>query len=780
MLAYGAGGQEAGGDVGADFLLFPPAARTDAMGGVLDGLGNHLEGIYFNPSILSPISEFTLQVNVNPLPNDVTHSQAAIALPIFGGLAAVSGQFLNTGGFTYINPSGQAQETLAVFDAAAVVGYSRYIWKTVSAGLSAKLVYRALGNYSAVGFASDAGVSAWFETPHIGQRPKPPTREQLQKEFNREVTGIDREKEKRTEDAAETVASLRKEVASAEESLAKLEAKIAEAEEDKKEPLLADKATAETELQSLRTTLGDEEQKAREGLDAIDQWYVGELAAAQARYDGKRAELDRVESERARLFSVINDPEEELTDEILDFNIDASISKTGDFLSQRRTSLSEAEAAYRSKRNGIIEDLRSSMKSYQDQIDSETGPRASALTGELAALRQTLTSLANAETDEEKARAKETQNQIKAKEKELAGLLDDPWIKRLQKRISEKESEIGRMEEEILKKSEESERASGEAEETAAEDIQDFEDLRSRLKKELKKAKLKRELDLLEASSDRAMEKAQRDYKGKERKTYLNLLSALYSHEEKIFQARLTSVREDSDSRMFDFETEIRKTRETLEDDFAFESRFLSQKISQLKKEEGKEAELAAANDELSQKEEAYKSALGELSSREKSFDIDERAKRDSENAGISEERRNVRLIFLQTDTPYLNTSVVAGMRNAGSNMTFAEEGFPMPTTFTLGLGYAVLNTDNHSIKLSVEADFPLHDDISFSFGVEYGFAGFAFFRAGYALGAVQRSFSAGFGVDLTLGFSEYMIDYAFRPLPDYGLQHSFAIAIRL
>ena len=41
-----------------------------------------------------------------------------------------------------------------------------------------------------------------------------------------------------------------------------------------------------------------------------------------------------------------------------------------------------------------------------------------------------------------------------------------------------------------------------------------------------------------------------------------------------------------------------------------------------------------------------------------------------------------------------------------------------------------------------------------------------------------DRNFAAGFGMKLGLGFTEYAVDYTFRPLPDYGFVHSFGVAI--
>ncbi len=114
-------------------------------------------------------------------------------------------------------------------------------------------------------------------------------------------------------------------------------------------------------------------------------------------------------------------------------------------------------------------------------------------------------------------------------------------------------------------------------------EIAAVEALRLSLKKELKRAKLKRELDTVDARKDAGVQKAQRDYKAVERKLYQQLLAAMYRHEEKIFQSRLAAVKADADARRYDFDTEQQKSREALDDDFAFLERFLNGKIAEEK-----------------------------------------------------------------------------------------------------------------------------------------------------------------------------------------------------
>ena len=767
-----------GGTTAADFLIFPPATRIDAMGGSVDGLGLDLEGIHFNPALLAAVPDFRLQLNVNPLPNDVTNSQLAAGFPLFGGTFAAAAQMLNTGGFTYVNESGQAEASVAVYDAAAVVSYSSYLWKTISLGLSAKGIYSTLGDYNAFGFAADAGASAWFETPHIGQAPKPPTQKQLEAQYEKEKKEIESEKEKKLKPVTEESAPIRKNIESLEKESTVLEGKIAEAEGEKRAELEVKKADVEAQLADLKNQLASAEVSEKDAVAEIEAWYGEEISAANKRHSERLTNLALIETERRRLFAVIDDPNQELTPETVDSNIDESVSKTWDFLADRRQTFLSRKESYTKRLQTRITEIRQEIADYQEKLEAETGPKAKQLNQEIDSLKNQKASLEGSEDPEAKNQIKEINSQISAKEKELQGLLSDPWLKRLQNRIDEKNEEIEQLQSDIESLVSDTDTAIEDASAEAEKEIKNFESLREELQKELKKAKLKRELDLVDARNENAIEKANRNYKAKEKKIYERLLAAMYRNEERIFQARLQSAKEDADNRGYDFRTAQNKTRESLEDEFAFQERFLSAQISQLKKESPDSAELASTEEEVKAKRGEYQQAVAELDEKAKNFSDAEQSNLDREVVAIKEERRKIRLIFLQTDTPYKNTNMNMVVRNGGTQMTFVSEGYPLPTIFSVAVGYAFVNTVLHNAKLTAQLNVPFYDAISVGIGAEYVFGNLVYVRGGYTFGAVDRSFSTGAGVRLALGFTEVSVDYAFRPLPDYGLLHSIGVAL--
>lgn len=770
--------QSESGTTAADFLIFPPASRIDAMGGAVDGLGLDLEGIQFNPALLAPLTDFRLQLNVNPLPNDISNSQLAVGFPLLGGTFAAAAQMLNTGGFTYVNELGQPEASVSVYDAAVTVGYSRYIWKTISLGLSAKGIYSTLGDDNALGFAADVGASAWFETPHIGRAPKPPTMKQLEAQYEKEQNEIESEKARRLKPVTEDSIPIRKDIEKLEGQKIDLEGKITEAEPEKLAELEAGKTEVESQLSDLKTQLAAAEVKEKDAVSEIEAWYREEMAAADARHAERVAYLDWIESERARLFAVIDDPNQELSPDMVDSNIDEGITKARAFLSDRRQTFLARKESFTQRMQARIAEIQQEISDYQGMIDEETGPKAKQLNQDIDSLKSRKSSLEDSEDPEAKNQIKEISGQIGAKEKELQGLLSDPWLKRLQKRIDDKNAEIEQLEKDIETFVADTEEAITDAEADAEKEINKFEALRTELQKELKKAKLKRELDLIDARNEKATEKDQRVYKAKEKKIYERLLAAMYRNEEKIFQERLQSAKHDADIRSYDFRTDQQKTLQSLEDDFAFQERFLSAKISDLKKNSPDSPELSSAQEELKAKQEEYNQAVADLADKAKQFDNSEKTRLEAEIEAIKEERRKIRLVFLQTDTPYKNTNLNLVVRNGGTPMTFVSEGYPLPTTFSAALGYSFVNTDLHNAKLTAQLNVPFYDAISVAVGAEYVFADLVYVRGGYTFGAVDRSFSTGAGVRLALGFTEVSVNYAFRPLPDYGLLHSIGVAL--
>ncbi|MCX7030798.1 MAG: hypothetical protein NTU62_11860 [Spirochaetes bacterium] len=785
-LALPAFAQTGGGTSGADFLIAPPAARVDAMGGVADPLGTGLEAMGYNPAALATQESMRLQLTIDPMPNEVTHSQLAFGFPLLGGYAAAGVQLLNTGGFTFINILGQPQDTVNVFDTAAAFSYAHYIWSTVSLGADLKGVWRSLGDENALAVAGDLGATAWFPTPHVGQAPRAPTPKQLEDEFTKAKAAIESEKQKRTATAAKQSAEAQKQLDAAEKTVTDLVKQLDAAAEDKKEAIAGKKQAAETVRDAAAAELATAQKNDAAALSEIDAWYQAEMVKAQGSYQKKVADLDTIASERKRLFTVIDDPAQELSADQLNAAIDSSIAKTRGLLEERTAAANKRKISYDERRTAQSAAASTAIAGYEALVNEAVGPRRAELVKALEALKTEQATLQQ-DKDANKDRLSVLSKEIDAKQKEIDGLSTDPWVKRLQERIAARQNEIKQADADTAAMAKTTEQSVAEATAAAEKDVKDFEALRVSLQKELKKTKLKRDLDKVDARSDTAQARVQAEYKAKEKALYLRLLAAMYRHEEKIFQDRLAAAQDAEAIRALDFEADQAKAAAALDDEWAFQERVLSGKIAELSaglaKGAEEPAELKTLKADRAAKETAYRNGVAALNEKKRTFENSEKTLLEDATAAVKADQARARLIYLQTDKPYLNTAVAVGVRNVGSPVKFVSEAVPLPMSATANASYALVNVQDHNVKIAVQGDVPLLDLWSWSvgIGVEYVYAGIAYARIGYninQLWAGLQSISGGLGVHLTAGFTTYAVDYAFKPLPDYGFQHGIGVTI--
>jgi len=776
--------QEEGGTSGADFLTSTPIPRYNSMGGVYDGLDYHIEAIHVNPAGSASIDRMIFQFAIMPYPNDVSHSQLSFGIPLLGGVGTASGQFLNTGGFTYINENLQPEDTVNVYDAAASIGYSRFVWDELSVGLNLKMIYRTLGDYNAFAFGSDIGAAYKFETPHVGQRPKPPTNKKLEKKYNAQVSTIDNEKDKRIKEANAIIGELDKDIETLEKDIEATSDKIDSSEGEKQQNLIGKRKELESNLNKLEEQLSVEQEKSREDLEAIEQWYAGEVQAAEELYNQKLADLHYVESERTRLFSIVNEPERELTEEMMDASIDEVIDKSQSYQINRIDSLHKQNAEFAEIRQQRIEEIQEEITVYLQQIEKETGPEIKKLQDKLNSLEARKQELEALESDDTKEQLQAVNKQISETEKELDAAKSDPWIKRLDKRVEDKKGEIDDLNEIITQNTEQTNKAIEELKKSTGNDIESFNIIREGLKRELKKAKLKQELDLLNANKEKKKQKAITNYEEKENEIYTDLLSVRYTNEEKIIDASVDAIEQDYENTRYDYQTQYNKEYERIEDEFVFQERYLSTKIAeQEKKLKAKEAddkdksELETLKIELEDKKNTYNTEIDELEKLHKNRLAEQQNAYEIRLQELEWEKKITRLIYLQTDDPYRNTTVHASLTNFGSKVTFVQEGYPLPTTAHIGAGYALLNTYKHTVRIGMQMDIPFQDELALGMGAEYGFLHMFYGRVGYTFLTPYKSVSFGIGANVPVGFTDFSVDYTFQPIPDYGFVHTFGIS---
>ncbi len=118
--------------------------------------------------------------------------------------------------------------------------------------------------------------------------------------------------------------------------------------------------------------------------------------------------------------------------------------------------------------------------------------------------------------------------------------------------------------------------------------------------------------------------------------------------------------------------------------------------------------------------------------------------------------------------TGYESLQFGMSVRNFSQEFKYAQEGFELPLTFSIGLSMNVfdftsLSKDNHSLIVSLDAIDARSHSAQIAIGAEYTFLNRFMLRSGYISNADEYDFTFGVGASV-YGF---VFDYSFTP---YGL----------
>jgi len=127
-------------------------------------------------------------------------------------------------------------------------------------------------------------------------------------------------------------------------------------------------------------------------------------------------------------------------------------------------------------------------------------------------------------------------------------------------------------------------------------------------------------------------------------------------------------------------------------------------------------------------------------------------------------------------DTPLKGLSLGACLQNLGTEVKFIQEGYPLPLTLKLGIGFTK-NMMGQPLTLAVDYNVPNDDKESFSLGGEYWVRNVLGLRAGYKNGQALGN-GLCLGVGLKISFVE--LSYAFLGLGYLGNTHRMGLTIKL
>ena len=115
---------------------------------------------------------------------------------------------------------------------------------------------------------------------------------------------------------------------------------------------------------------------------------------------------------------------------------------------------------------------------------------------------------------------------------------------------------------------------------------------------------------------------------------------------------------------------------------------------------------------------------------------------------------------------------------NFGSDETFVNEAYPLPTAFTFGLAINAIESDEHTVMASFSATKPNDGKPLGNVGVEYSFSNFLFARGGYQLYHEVATYSLGAGVRGDILGYRLRFDYSFSNFRLLGGAHRFGLGI--
>lgn len=135
-----------------------------------------------------------------------------------------------------------------------------------------------------------------------------------------------------------------------------------------------------------------------------------------------------------------------------------------------------------------------------------------------------------------------------------------------------------------------------------------------------------------------------------------------------------------------------------------------------------------------------------------------------------------------------VNGAASGYIRNNTSNTVYKIDSAPfeMPNTLEIGLGYNMQFAGNNELLISTDFKNDNFYEDTYSVGAEYGYDNLLFVRGGYTFAPNLSSedrvfgFSAGFGINYSVGGVALRVDYAYKEAQYFDANHIFSLGIGL
>ena len=139
--------------------------------------------------------------------------------------------------------------------------------------------------------------------------------------------------------------------------------------------------------------------------------------------------------------------------------------------------------------------------------------------------------------------------------------------------------------------------------------------------------------------------------------------------------------------------------------------------------------------------------------------------------------------VLYQTGLRSLNFAISA--RNFSRELTYAEENFELPLTFSMGLSADLFemsgySSNMHALQMAVEAERPRDYAEQVKVGVEYTFINTLSLRAGYLFPTDEQGINLGAGLQTDVSGITLGVDYAYTQFGTFGTVNRLAVQFAL
>jgi hypothetical protein len=115
---------------------------------------------------------------------------------------------------------------------------------------------------------------------------------------------------------------------------------------------------------------------------------------------------------------------------------------------------------------------------------------------------------------------------------------------------------------------------------------------------------------------------------------------------------------------------------------------------------------------------------------------------------------------------------------NFGTEVQYVNESYPLPTSFTFGLGMNVIDGDTHKLLLTAAGVKPNEGEPMAQAGLEWNFDNTFFLRAGQRFNYSAATYSFGGGVRVDLFGNGVRADYSYSKYETLGGVHRFGLGL--